>query len=178
MKRIGLSGLIAVGALAVSACEQSATTGDGNGVSNGAAVTTQPATEPGVTLNDVKRKTQDAMAAAAEYARQKKEEYQRRMEPELEALERRLEKLKERFRLAGERARPEIQKRVKDLNEMARKAREEFEQLRAAGDERWEDAQKRLDETMRQLEEALKEGVPIAHPTTLPTTRPNRPHVP
>lgn len=178
MKQVGILGLIAVAALLLSACERTPTSDDGKGGSEDNAPATQPADESGVTFDEVKRKTQDALVTATEYARQKTKEIQQRMEPELEALEQKVEQMRERLHDAEERSRPEIRKRVEHLKELARKAREELDHLREAGDEKWEGAKKRYDETMRRLEEALDEGIPSAPPTTRPATRPDHPHEP
>lgn len=158
---VGLAALI-VG-LGLAACEQAPPPG-------GRSAGSQPATQPagGVSLEQVKRKAGEAVATAVEYARQKKEEYQKRVEPELARLEVRLAEMKKKVEQAAEEARPGLQERVGELSWKVAVARERLERVKAAGGEAWEEARQGLDAALAELREALGES-PASAPATEPS---------
>ncbi len=147
-------------ALLLAGCEQSAT--------NNGSTTTQP-TADDTTLENVAEKTQDAVAAGLEYLNQKKEEYRKRIEPELDRLNERVEKLREQLGDAAEAAKPEIERRMKQLREGVDAAREKLDNLKDASEPAWEEAKRGLDRAIEELHKGL-DDVPATQPAELPTT--------
>lgn len=166
---VRVSSLLVVGALVVglTACEQSET-----GRSAGKESTTQPAPEEGISLDDVKRKAQDTLAATAELARRVRERYQEDAQRKLSEFDEHLRRLKKKLDDAAEEARPELEKRIKQLAQKAKAARETLEKLAGASDEAWEEAKKGLDKAVDELKEAMEE----TGADTQPATRPAQPH--
>ena len=70
--------------------------------------------DSGVSAEDVKQETKEALDAAKEYALQQKEEYQKKMETKLEELDNRIDKVKAEAKESTEEAKAGLEKRIKE----------------------------------------------------------------
>jgi hypothetical protein len=118
----------------------------------------KPRSTPGgtVTAGDVRRETREAAEAAGTLAAQKKAEYQKRMEEELEDLDRRIERLKARAADAGEEARARLEKELAELEPKREAARKKLEQFQAASAEAWEDMKEGVGNAFDELKQAYQ----------------------
>lgn len=151
----GAGMLLVVGVMWLTGCEQAPPAGGDS--------TTQPA-GAGVSLEDVERKTREMAEAGLEYLRQKKEQYEKHVGPELDRLGERVEEMKQKLREVAEDARPELEKRVEELGKEVEQARERFEKLKEASGPAWEEARRGLDRAVERLRSALGEAAPETQP--------------
>jgi outer membrane murein-binding lipoprotein Lpp len=152
MRRIFVLGAIVAAGLWLAGCD---------GDQGGSGASSQPAAS---TLSEMQQKVQKAAERGIELVRQKKDEYEKRVGPELDRLGQRVDELKKQLNDAAEDARPEIEKRFGELKKQVEVAREKFEKVKEASGPAWEEAKKGLDAAVDKLRQALGEEPPTTQP--------------
>ena len=99
----------------------------------------------------VKDETREALDAARAYAAQKKEEYQRQMEVELDSLSREIEQLKAKAEKAGAKTRAEVKEQIAELEKQKEVVNQKLRELRSHGVEAWEGLKAEIDSAIAEL---------------------------
>jgi arginine utilization protein RocB len=107
--------------------------------------------------DELKRETKEAVEAAKRYAAQKKEEYQREMQSELDALSKEIDELKVEAKKSRAKARVELEKQIGELEKNKEVASHKLSELRSRSAEAWEDMKARLDSAMAKLKKSYEE---------------------
>lgn len=111
------------------------------------------------TMEDVERETGEALSTAAEYFRQKKDQFVAKSQEQLADLERRFKETREQSREAGGRADERLEDLRVDVSEKLARAREELADLQQAGVDKWDDATDEFRDAMEDLKESYNEFV-------------------
>ena len=107
----------------------------------------------GVSSQDVKRETRQAVETAKDYALRQKKIYQRKAEAELHKYGNEIDKLKTRAIHKGDDA-------VDELERNLRVARRKLEELQSASEERWEEIEPEVKESLENLAQIIREKFP------------------
>ncbi len=123
------------------------------------ACTTKESSKQPVTQEDVKRDTQRALETTQAYTQQKKEQYQRKIEAELDELQRQTDDLRARAERARGKAKATLDDQLADLQQKQVAARHKLEELKAAGEPAWEKLQRGLDDAVGEAKRAYERAV-------------------
>ena len=113
-----------------------------------------------VTAGDVKKETQEAMAAAKTYTSQEKDEYLGRVKAEMEDLDRRIEELRSKAEARAstmtEQGKAEYQKAMDELREKKQAADTKYESLKSSSADAWDDMKAGMSASLEDLGKAVK----------------------
>lgn len=117
-----------------------------------------------VSAEDVKRKTDEALEAAKAYTMQQKQEYQQKMEAELNDFNRqvdiKVEELKAKAEKSEAEAKEELDKQIKELREKQKDAQKKLDELKSASGKAWDDLKSEMDAKMNDLKNFIKDLLP------------------
>jgi len=121
---------------------------------NGQAVAAD--TKPGVSGEDVKKETKEAVDTTKEYTVQQKEEFQKKMRAELDRMQKQIDHLKAKANRAKKEAQAELNHAVEELQEQKDAAGKKLKELESATGKAWGDLKSGLNATMEELEKSYK----------------------
>jgi hypothetical protein len=104
----------------------------------------------------VKQETKEALDAARKYAAQKKEQYQREMEAELDSLSRDIQELKAKAEKAGAKTRVEVTKQIAELEKQKEVVSRKLRELQAHSAEAWEGMKAGIDSAIAELKKSYE----------------------
>jgi len=107
----------------------------------------------GVSSQDVKRETRQAVETAKDYARRQKIIYQRKTKTQLRRYGEKIDNLKNRAIHKGDDA-------IDELERNLRVARRKLEELQSASEERWEEIEPEVKESLENLAQIIREKFP------------------
>jgi TolA-binding protein len=134
--------LMFVGLLAFSGCEQKSA----------------DRTPGKVTTEDVRRDAGRAAETAAEYSRQTKEEYQSRLEGQLNELDDKIAKLREKGRKLNDKAKANWDRKMAELETKRDAARAKAAEVGHSSAEAWKDVQKGAQAARDDLDKAFRDA--------------------
>jgi peptidoglycan hydrolase CwlO-like protein len=115
------------------------------------------AAEPGkVTAEDVKQQTQEAWNAAKDYTLQEKEEYQKRIESQLADLSKKIDELKEKAKIAKDDVAVKLQAQIEALKKQQQVADEKLNELRSSTSKAWDQVKTGADKALEDLKKAYE----------------------
>ncbi len=126
-----------------------------------------PNTAPATAIEQMQQKAQEALQNAGNWATEMRDKYWNNARDELN-------KLVERAKEATSGMKPEIERRIKELQERATDAAKALETARKAGGQAFEDARKRFEQTIDEYRRAVA-GEASTQPASRPATAPARP---
>jgi TolA-binding protein len=120
----------------------------------------KPADQPPgkVTSEDVRRDAGQAAETAAEYSRQTKEEFQKKLEARLKELDGEIAKLSEKGRDLKDQAKADWDRKIADLETKRDAARAKLAEVRDASAEAWKDVQKGAQSAWDELDKAFRDA--------------------
>jgi membrane-associated HD superfamily phosphohydrolase len=116
---------------------------------------TAPASQPADSAEEVRQEAEEAFEAARRFGYEKKQEYERIIERELQQLDERIAELKAQAASAKEQARPVIEQRIAELQKRAADARQRLSRLRETGERAWDEVQQGMETAVRDLKKSF-----------------------
>lgn len=111
-----------------------------------------------VTEEKVMKEVKEAVQTALSYTEQQKEEYRKKINAQLDEMQRKMAELKAKY----EQAKPEIQAKLKEQMEVLQKemdaARKKLAELKAASGKAWEDMKAGLDKALEDLKKSYEQA--------------------
>jgi hypothetical protein len=123
-------------------------------------VKTENEKKAGVSANDLKKETEEALETAKTYALQEKEEYQEKMEAKLKELDAQIDRMKAEAKESTEEAKAALEKRIQEMEEKREAAGKKLEEVRESSVEAWRNLKSDMDDIMSNLEKRIKEILP------------------
>ena len=114
--------------------------------------------ESGVTGQDVKKETREAVQTATAFTQQQKEEYQKKLEAKLKEYDQKLDELKGRAEKMKEEVKGEINKEIEEFRKNQQAAAKKLEELKAASGKAWEDLKSGIDAALEEMEKTLEKA--------------------
>jgi peptidoglycan hydrolase CwlO-like protein len=115
------------------------------------------AAEPAkVTPEEVKKQTQEAWSAAKDFTLQEKEEYQKRIESQLADLSKKIDELKEKAKTAKEDVAVKLQAQIEALKKQQQVADEKLSELRSSTSKAWDQVKTGADKALEDLKKAYE----------------------
>ena len=111
-----------------------------------------------VTSEDVRRDTGQAVKTAAEYSRQTKEDFQKKLEAQLNELDAKIAKLREKGRDLKDDAKVQWDQKMSDLEKKREAARAKLTEVGQSSADAWEDVQKGAQSAWDEVEKAFHEA--------------------
>jgi TolA-binding protein len=111
-----------------------------------------------VTPQDVRRDAGRAVDTAAEYAQQNKEEYQKKLETQLNELDAKIAKLREKGRDLNDEAKVKWDRKLAELEKKQNAARAKLDEVGHSSAEAWKDVQKGAASAWDELDKAFREA--------------------
>ena len=120
----------------------------------------KPADQPPGKLRseDVRRDAGQAAETAAEYSRQTKDEFQKKLETRLKELDAEIAKLREKGRDLKDQAKADWDRKMADLETKRDAARGKLAEVRDSSGEAWKDVQKGAQSAWDELDKAFHEA--------------------
>ncbi len=109
---------------------------------------------PKVTAGEVEKKVEEAAGAAADYARQERDEYVARAQKAVDEGEAEIDTLKAEARKASAGARSKLERQIQAMEARWKVAERQLHDLKAAGGEAWKDLRSALDNAVEDLKQA------------------------
>jgi TolA-binding protein len=113
-------------------------------------------TKPGVSAEDVKKDTKEALETTKEYTVQQKEEFQKKMRAQLDRMQKRIDQLTAKANRAKTDAQAELKKATAELQEQKDAAGKKLKELESATGKAWSDLKSGLNATVEELEKSYK----------------------
>jgi TolA-binding protein len=111
-----------------------------------------------VTSEDVRRDAGQAVNTAAEYSRQTMEDFQKKLEAQLDDLDAKIEKLREKGRDLNGEARANWDRKMVDLEKKREAARDKLAEVGHSSAEAWKDVQKGAQSAWDELDKAFHDA--------------------
>ncbi len=111
-----------------------------------------------VTPEDVRRDAGQAVETAAEYSQQTKEEFQKKLEAQLNELDAKIAKLREKGRYLKDEAKVKWDQKMADLEKKREAARAKLAEVGHSSAEAWKDVQKGAKSAWDELDKAFREA--------------------
>jgi chromosome segregation ATPase len=111
-----------------------------------------------VTSEDVRRDAGQAVETAAEYSRQTKEEFQKKLEPRLKELDVEIAKLREKGRDLKDQAKADWDRKMADLETKRDAARAKLAEVRDSSAEAWKDIKQGAQSAWDELDKAFRDA--------------------
>ena len=129
------------------------------GLFTGSGCDQKPTDQPPgkVTSEDVRRDASQAAETAAEYSRQTKDEFQKRLETRLKELDAEIATLREKGRELKDQAKVDWDRKMADLETKRDAARAKLAEVRDASAEAWKDVQKGAQSAWDELHKAFRD---------------------
>ena len=106
---------------------------------------------PKVTAKEVEKKVTEAAGAAADYAKQEKDEYVARAQKAVDEAKAEIDELKAGARKAGAGAKRKLQRQIEAMEARCKLAEQKLGELRSAGGEAWKDLKSGVDKAIEDL---------------------------
>lgn len=123
-------------------------------------LTLPPASAPATALEQMQQRAQEAYQSARDWAGDLRDRYWNQARDEFN-------KLVERAREAASGVKPEVERRIREIQERAADAATALEKAREIGGQAFEDAKQRFEQTLDDLRRAVG-GEPESQPATAP----------
>ena len=107
----------------------------------------------------VKQETKGAVEASKDYAAQKKAEYQKKVESQLDEFTRGIDELKMKAEKSGAKAKAELNKEIAALEQQKEVVSKKLSELKSSSAEAWEDLKARTDSAMTELKKSYDRAV-------------------
>jgi chromosome segregation ATPase len=108
----------------------------------------------GVSAEDVKKETKEALGAAKELTVQQKEEFQKKMRDELDRIQREIDRLVFKANQAKKETRAELDKAIGELQKKKDATAKKLQDLESASGKAWGDLKSGLNASMEELEKS------------------------
>jgi len=112
--------------------------------------------KPGVSAEDVKKETKEALGAAKELTVQQKEEFQKKMRDKLDRIQREIDRLVFKANQAKKETRAELNKVIGELQKKKDAIAKKLQELESASGKAWNDLKSGLNASMEELEKSYK----------------------
>jgi len=121
---------------------------------NGQAMAAE--TKSGVSGEDVKKETKEALETTKEYTVQQKEEFQKKMRAELDRMQTQIDHLTAKAHRAKKETQVELNHAIEELQGKKDAAGKKMKELESATGKAWGDVKSGLNATMEELEKSYK----------------------
>jgi hypothetical protein len=111
-----------------------------------------------VTGEDVKEETREAVEAVGAYTEAKKEEYQKKLNAQLDKYEQRLDALRAQGAMMTEEAKNKLGEKLEVLEREKKRLQQKAGELESKSGQAWEDLKNGVDDAMDELDTAFKEA--------------------
>jgi TolA-binding protein len=108
-------------------------------------------TKSGVSAEDVKKETKEALGAAKELTVQQKEEFQKKMRAELDRMQKEIDRLSFKTNQAKKETQAELDKAIKELQKQKDVTARKLQKLESASGKAWDDLKSGLNTSMEEL---------------------------
>jgi len=122
---------------------------------NGQAVAAE--TKSGVSGEDVKKETKEALETTKEYTVQQKEEFQKKMRAELDRMQQQIDHLTAKAHRAKKETKAELNHAIEELQEQKDAAGKKLKELESASGKAWGDLKSGVNNSMKELEKSYKQ---------------------
>lgn len=112
-----------------------------------------------VTREDVKQESTEALRTTQAFVVQRKEEYEKRIEAELDEFGSRIEQLKAKAQDAETEAKKEVNNAIEELRRKEKAIRNNLEQLKDQGAETWKEMKASIDGALEDLERSYERAL-------------------
>lgn len=116
-------------------------------------------TKPGVSVQDVKKETTEALQATKEYTAQHKEEFHKTMHAELDRMQKQIDHLTAKANQAKKGAQVDLNKVIRELQRQKDAAGEKLQELKSASAAAWDNLKSKLTTMMEDLERSYKRAL-------------------
>ena len=113
---------------------------------------------PPISFEDVRREIQDAYETAKAYSYERKDEYEKKLEPVIQDMDERIEELKERAAKANAEARQRFAKEIDELKQKRGAVKEQMGRVKAATPQAWEDVKSGVGSAVSDLQKAFEKA--------------------
>ena len=111
-----------------------------------------------VTPEDVRRDAGKAAKTAAEYSQQTKEEFQKKLEAQLNELDAKIAKLRQQGRDLKDKAKANWDQKMAELETKRKAARAKLAEVGHSGEEAWKDVRKGAESAWNDLDKAFRDA--------------------
>lgn len=112
--------------------------------------------KPSVSAQDLKKETKEALGAAKELTVQQKEEFKKKMQDELDIIQKEIDRLAFRTNQAKKETQAEMDKAVKELQKKKDATAKKLQDLESARGKAWDDLKSGLNASVEDLEKSYK----------------------
>lgn len=116
-------------------------------------------TKSGVSAQDVKQETKEALEATKEFTVQQKEDFQKKMQAELDRMQKQIDHLTAKADHAKKEAQAELNKAIGELQKQKDAAGKKLHELESASEKAWGDLKAGLNAVMEDLEKSYKRAL-------------------
>lgn len=111
-----------------------------------------------VTGEDVKKEAKEAAETAGSYAEAKKEEYQKKLNAQLEKYEQKIDALQAQSRVMAQDAKDELNEKLETLRDKKEALQQKADELESKSGQAWQDLKTGIDESIEDLNTAFEKA--------------------